>query len=390
MERTVAGILRRHFPRFVATHGVPWHVHRAARLLSICRTAQLGGHLQACPHGHTQRVIYHSCRHRLCPQCNALPTERWLEKMRARLIACAHHHLIFTMPHELHGLWRYNRAAMMQMLFAAVAETLHALCGDERYLGAEPGFILALHTWGRSLSLHPHIHALVSDGGLDAQGQWRSPKRSCFLPARVVMALFRGKLLAKLAGAVDRERLQLPPEASAQRLRNLLNRLGRVKWNVHLCRRYAHGAGVITYLARYVRGGPLKNSQLLATDPDTVGFRYHAHADTAEGTDRNARTLTLRPAQFLARYLQHTPLPHKPIVRHYGLYAPRKAKALERARGGHQQPPLVEAAPLSAQAYYLRRAGGATAATHCAICGAALIVRAPLPRSQAPPCRARR
>jgi len=390
MECTVRKILSEHFDEFVGTHGVPLHVQRAARLLSICRTAQLGGHLQACPHGHTERIVYHSCRHRLCPQCNALPTERWLEKMRARLIACAHHHLIFTVPHELHGLWRYNRAWMMQALFAAVGETLHTLCGDDRYLGAEPGFILALHTWGRSLSLHPHIHALVSDGGLTAQGQWQSSQRSCFLPARVVMALFRGKFLAAVTRALTGDALILPPETSAQRLRNLINRLGRVKWNVHLCRRYAHGAGVMTYLARYVRGGPLKNSQLLPTDPDTVGFRYRAHADTAEGTDRNARTLTLSPAQFLARYLQHTPVPHKPIVRHYGLYAPRKAEALKRARGVHQQPPLVEPAPLSAQAYYLRRAGGATAATHCATCGAALIARAPLPRSQAPPCRALR
>ena len=192
MDSSIRGILQKHFPSYAQSHGLPHHVHRAAHLLSVCRTAKLGGHIQACPHGHTERIVYHSCRHRLCPQCNALPSERWLEKMRARLIDCAHHHVIFTLPHSLHGLWRYNRAWMTQLLFTATAETLHTLCADAKHIGATPGFILALHTWGRSLSLHPHIHALITDGGLNAEGQWQRPKRSCFLPARVVMALFRG------------------------------------------------------------------------------------------------------------------------------------------------------------------------------------------------------
>jgi hypothetical protein len=122
--------------------------------------------------------------------------------MRERLIDCAHHHLIFTIPHELHDLWRYNRAGLMQALFASVADTLKTLCCDTRYLDSMPGFILALHTWGRSLQLHPHIHCLISDGGMK-NGEWRRPKGSCFLPARVVMALFRGKLLAALRAALE-------------------------------------------------------------------------------------------------------------------------------------------------------------------------------------------
>jgi len=385
MERTVRGILRTHFSAFAETQKLPLRIHRAAHQLSRCRTPALGGHIEGCPDDHVRRIVYHSCRHRLCPQCNALPTERWLQRMRARLIACGHHHIIFTVPHELHDVWRYNRAWLMQALFAAVAETLQALCRDPRYLGAEPGFISALHTWGRSLSLHPHIHCLITDGGLDTTGQWQEPKKSCFLPARVVMALFRGKLLAKLRTALERGTLTLPPQASTQRLVNRCNRLGRRKWNVHLCRRYAHGQGVMTYLARYVRGGPLKNSQLRSAHADTITFRYRAHADT--GATNPFRELALPPAQFLGRYLQHVPLPHRPVVRHYGLYATRRGPVLEQARTACGQPPLGAEipAPMTAHAFYLRRAGGPSPATHCPICHRPLRIRAPLPRQQGPP-----
>ena len=386
MERTVRTIVTDHFDSYAHTHRLPAHVHRAARLLGACRTAKLGGHVQACPDGHMQRVVHHSCRHRLCPQCNAVPTARWLAKMRARLIGCAHHHIIFTIPRELLGLWRYNQAWFVQALFRAVADTLHALCGDARYLGAEAGFTLALHTWTRALLLHPHIHALVTDGGLDDSGIWRTPRKRCFLPAHVVMALFRGKLLARLRTALDGNALRLPPDTSSQPVRNLINRLGRTKWNVHLCQRYAHGEGVMIYLGRYVRGGPLKNSQLLDVG-DTIRLTYHGHPADRADCARTRQTLSLSADGFLARYLQHAPLPVHPIVRHYGLYATRRHSALDQARAAHAQAPLAAAVPtpLTAVAYYEDRAGGPGPATHCPHCGAPLVIRARLYPQRGPP-----
>ena len=371
MDVSIRGILQTHYACYAATHGLPGYIHRAARQLSRCRTAAMGAHFAECPHGHERHIVYHSCRHRLCPRCAALPRERWLEVMRERLIACAHWHLIFTLPHDLHPLWRYNRTWFTQALFEAVASTLTRLCADERHLGAQPGFVLALHTWGRSLALHPHIHALITDGGLDAAGTWRRPRRSCFLPARVVMALFRGRLCGRVREALERGELQLPPLCSPEHARTLANRLGRVKWNVHLCERYTHGAGVMTYLARYVRGGMLKDAQLCAAEGGRVSFRYRAHEE--RGTV--AQLLSLETGQFLSRYLQHTPLPHRPTVRHYGLYANRNAATLNTARACHAQAPCPaahERSRLSAEAFYLARAGGPSAATHCTICGEAL------------------
>ena len=225
MERTLRGIFQTHFEGYAKQHGLPAYVHRAAYWIAHCRTAELGGHVRRCPEGHVERAFYNSCHQRGCPQCQALATEQWLERQRARLIACAHHHLIFTIPHELNALWCWNRAAMANLLFATVRGVLFELLEDPKYLGATPAFISALHTWGRALPLHPHLHVLVADGSLSADGAWVRPRRSHFLPARVVMQLFRGKLLDTLRRALDRAELRVPADSSRERVRSLLNRL---------------------------------------------------------------------------------------------------------------------------------------------------------------------
>ena len=190
MECTLRGIFQEHFEAYAERHRLPAYVHRAAYWIARCRTAALGGHLRRCPEGHVERAFYNSCHQRICPQCQGLATERWLQRQRARLLNAAHHHLIFTIPHELNALWCWNRAPMAKLLFGAVRDTLMELLTDLRYLGARPAFLAALHTWGRSLSLHPHVHVLAADGGLDEHGAWVAPRRSHFLPARVLMLLF--------------------------------------------------------------------------------------------------------------------------------------------------------------------------------------------------------
>ena len=383
MECTLRGIFQQHFEEYARRHRVPAYVHRAAYWIAHCRTAQLGGHVRRCPAGHVERAFYNSCHQRICPQCQGLATERWLERQRARLLACAHHHLIFTIPHELNVLWCWNRAAMAKLLFATVRAVLFELLGDPRYLGATPAFLAALHTWGRSLSLHPHLHVLAADGGLDEHGAWRRPRRSHFLPARVLMLLFRGKLLTALREAIERRRLRLPADTSRERLRSLLNRLGRKKWNVHLRARYAHGQGVAAYLARYLRGGPLKNTQLLPAAGKRVRFRYRPHRDEGDGAGESV-VLDLTPEAFLARYLTHLPQPGSQTVRGYGLYGSRAGAALDRARAALGQPPAIEPAPLTVEAFLARFERTPAAAT-CVVCGARLRFVPLLAHGPAPP-----
>ena len=142
--------------------GLPAYVRRAAHAIMQCRTAALGGHVQACPDGHMARIWYNSCRHRSCPQCAYLQTERWLAHQQARLLACDHYHVIFTLPHELNPLWLANVPVMTALLFQTVRDTLGTLLADPKYLGAQPGIIAALHTWSQTLVLHPHLHCLNS------------------------------------------------------------------------------------------------------------------------------------------------------------------------------------------------------------------------------------
>ncbi|MGH8703567.1 MAG: IS91 family transposase [Burkholderiales bacterium] len=383
MECTLRGIFQEHFEEYARRHRVPAYVHRAAYWIARCRTAELGGHVRRCPEGHVERAFYNSCHQRVCPQCQALEVERWLERARARLLACAHHHLIFTIPHELNALWCWNRAAMAKLLFGVVRAVLFELLGDSRYLGATPAFLAALHTWGRSLALHPHVHVLAADGGLSADGAWVTPRRSHFLPARVLMLVFRGKFLAALREAIERRGLRIPADTSRERLSSLLNRLGRKKWNVHIRARYAHGAGVAAYLARYLKGGPLKNTQLLGADEGRVSFRYRPHRDEEDG-GAEPIVMTLAPEAFLARYLQHVPPPRLQAVRGYGLYGSRAGERLDRARAALGQAPAEAPQVLRVEDFLARFRHTATD-SRCPRCGSLLFYVPLIAHGPAPP-----
>src|SRR4029453_6901964 len=307
---TLQTIFQDAFPAYEALHSLPAHVRKAARAIMQCRTAALGGHVQAWPDGHVSRIWYNCCRHRACPQCAYLQTERWLALQRARLLACDHYHVIFTLPHELNPLWLANVSLMTTLLFQAVRDTLCTLLAAPKYLGAQPGISAALHTWSQTLRLHPHIHCLVTGGGLTKGGQWVAVRNGLLLPARVVMAVFRGKMVDALRETVAWGGLALPEPMSPQQWLNLLNRLGhprKTKWNVRIMERYRHGAGVVTYLARYLRGGPIKNARLIAWDGDRVTFTYRARQEEAEAGPAAPQPMTLPRADVLQRGLPHVP-----------------------------------------------------------------------------------
>src|SRR5262245_20274459 len=341
---TLQTIFQDAFPAYEQTHPLPPHVRRAARAIIQCRTAPLGGHVQACPDGHVARIWYNSCRHRACPQCAYLQTERWLALQRARLLACDHYHVIFTLPHELNPLWLANVPVMTTLLFQTVRDTLRTLLADLKYLGAQPGIIAALHTWSQTLVLHPHLHCLVTGGGLTPDGRWQAVRNGFLLPARVVMAVFRGKMLDAIRRAWTRGELVMPEGLRPQQVLNLLNRLGpprKTRWHVRIMERYAHGAGVVTYLARYLRGGPIKNARLVAYDGDRVTFSYRARQEEADAGVASPPRMTLPVAAFLQRWLLHVPVPQTRTVRCYGLYHATQTAALALCRTALGQPPVV-------------------------------------------------
>jgi len=218
--------------------------------------------------------------------------------------------------------------------------------------------------------LHPHLHCLVTGGGWDGE-QWRAVRNGYLLPARVVMPVFRGKLLAAVHSALDAGQLTLPAGVTLPQLRMLLHRLGRTKWHVQIMQRYAHGQGVATYLARYLRGGPLKPGRLVAWDDQRVTFWYADTQDPdAQGRGKRKR-LPLSVADFLQRWLLHVPPPGFPVVRSYGLYAPAKRAVLAQCRQALGQAPVTVPPALAWQTYCARQ--GEQHPERCPVCGRQLL-----------------
>lgn len=338
-ESTIKTILQQGWDDFKRTHPLPGYVRDAVEALLACRTAFLGGHIQGCPDGHFKRHWYNSCKHRLCPQCAYIQVERWLLKQKARLLGTDHQHIIFTIPHELNDLWLLNVVAMTNLLFLSVRDTLLDFMTDKKHVGGLPGIIASLHTWSQTLILHVHIHCLITAGGLGEDGKWHKPKRSTLLPYKAVMAKFRGKLLDRIGKAIDKGLIELPVGMDQQQWINLKNKLGRkVKWNVNFRERYTHGEGVVTYLARYLRGGPIANHRIIDCEDKEVTFRYRINGETSH----KQGIMNLSVEQFIQRYLLHVPAPKSQSVRYYGLYAPSKKDVLDKCREMFGQLPVKE------------------------------------------------
>ena len=380
---TLRDILNEHYDGFAQTHPLSPDMKYAAARLRKCRTAALGGHVVSCPQGCLDRIAYNSCHHRSCPECALLDRERWLAGWKARLLNCPHQHCVFTVPHELLPVWRYNKRWFAGALFRAASQSLLELLRDERHLGAFVGLLAALHTWSQTLAEHVHLHVVVTCGGLDASGRWRAVKKSCLLPRKVLMVLFRGKLRGELLQALAAGNLVLPPETTAPQLRGLLNKLGRTDWHVKIMERYEHGHGVVTYLARYLKGGPIGNSRLLSLQDGQVTFRYRHGSDGEGGRGRQAE-LTLPVETFLSRLLEHVPPRGLHTVRGFGLYAGCHRELLNAARAlcGQAAVPRKIRRPTCRE--LLMRLGHGDP-TRCPVCGAELVSHSPFARGRSPP-----
>lgn len=355
---TVQKILIQNKDELFKTLKLPLFQIKALEKMSVCRTAKLGAHAEYCENGHLDGLWYNSCRKRSCPQCQNLAKTQWLENTQRLLLDCPHHHVIFTIPHEFNDLWRRNRALMAEVLFQAAQQTLKTFAADPKYLGATPGILSALHTWGRNLILHPHLHVLISHGGLDTHGQWQEPKKEKLFPQKPVMMMFRGKFRSLVRKYLEAGDLVLPEGCQANQLKSLLNKLGRKAWTVHFCNQYVHGKGVAKYLARYVKGGAFNNQQIKRVEGDRVRFLYKSHQ-----TGRY-EWLNLSVSQFVQRVAEHIPPPGKLVVRYGGLYSTSCRERLNLARDCLGQEPVPAKTQIHWQVY-LKGLGYERVCRHC-------------------------
>jgi len=323
-RNSIQDIFQNGFDGVKATTVLPVHCNRAGTAITKCRTGAYGHHIESCEQGCTQQVRYHSCHHRSCPQCNALPRERWLEAQRTRLLDCAHYHIVFTLPAALRRFWRYHKAEVADDIFRAAKEALLRLCRKSLYLGGTPGILAGFHSWSRTLDDHPHLHCLVSAEGITEQGEWVKAKRECFLPGKLLMATFRVLLLRRWLrrNAQGQWHAALGDPAC---LEVALKRQYAQGWHVQVQPRYRHGRGVAVYLARYLRGGPCHARQVQRDAAGRVLF-------TPKRGERKAGVRHFTEAGFIERYLAHVPPHRQRMVRGYGVYAGQgRAVALRNA-----------------------------------------------------------
>jgi len=283
----------------------------------------MGGHLQVCDHCGREIPFYNSCRNRHCPKCQSLEQTRWVEAQARSLLPVEYFHLVFTVPSTLHPFFLADRRDSYAMLFGAALETLHDVC--QRRLGALPGTIAVLHTWTQTLAFHPHLHCIVTGGGLATSGdRWIACHPGFLVPVRVLSRVFRGKLLDRFQRALQKRRSGLGASLGDRLLRQAASK----EWVVYSKAPLAGPAQVLRYLGRYTHRIAIGNERLVGLKEGLVTFRYR---DRKQGDAR--RLLTLEASDFVQRFLLHV-LPLGFVrVRHFGLQANGcRSRLIARAR----------------------------------------------------------
>ena len=363
----LADIFRHYGQRFEQTHRVSAVEHKVIRAVSICRTQELGGHMDRCDACGFERPAYNSCRNRHCPKCQCLAKARWLEKQTAELLPVECFHLVFTLPHELNRLILAHKKIVLSLLFNAVSETLLEF-GKSR-LGGTLGIIAVLHTWDQTLKDHFHLHCLVPAGALSLDhNRWINARGNFLFPVKALSRVFRGKFLDRLqqCGATGK----IPPandEIKASRQKN---------WIVYAKKPFGSPQTVLDYLGRYAHRVALSNDRILNVDHDQVTLSYR---DRKDGNRK--KTLTLQAHEFIRRFLLHVLPDGFMRIRHFGFLANRsKKQALPQCRKLLDLDPALPDRPLESAKDLLLKITGVDL-SRCPYChNGTMIIVGNLPR----------
>jgi hypothetical protein len=354
----VADIFRLHGPAYRAQFGermLPSH-RRAMQDIETCRTESLGGQVYFCSQCQERRYSYHSCKNRHCPKCQNHQANDWLEAQQTLLLPTPHFLVTFTLPAELRALARSNQKTIYNLLFRASAAALQQLAQDPRFVGARLGMVGVLHTWTRQLLYHPHVHYIVTGGGLTDDGRWRSSRKDFLVPVKALSPIFR----AKFRDALKQTQLftQVPP------------RVWRKPWVVH-SEPVGSGTQAFQYLAPYIFRVAISNNRLRSLQQGAVTFSFKESA-----TDQ-LKPCTLTAEEFIRRFLQHVLPPRFIKVRYYGLLSPAHRQLLQKARL------LLSASTSKLKNQDLKTTHSLTPLT-CPHCGGPLTLLTPIPRGRAP------
>jgi Putative transposase/Transposase zinc-binding domain len=331
----VADVFRRYGEAYRQEHGasLSWAQRRVMTAIEVCRTAALGGHLEQCDHCGHQRNAYNSCSDRHCPKCQSLARAQWLEDRQSELLTTQYFHVVFTLPQQIATVAYQNKRELYGILFRAAAETLLTIGADPKHLGAKIGFFAVLHTWGQNLLHHPHLHCVVTGGGLSADGtEWISCRAGFFLPVGVLSRLFRRLFLEYLLKAFHVGKLEF--FSSLESLRDQSSFLDylaptrEAEWVVYAKRPFAGPEQVLDYVGRYTHRVAISNNRLLDIADGKVTFHYKDYRHDAQ-----QKTMTLQAEEFIRRFLLHVLPEGFQRIRYYGFLANRyREQKLARCR----------------------------------------------------------
>jgi len=344
----VADVFRQHEQELLKRWGdrLSSHQRKAFRDIGACRTAALGARREQCDHCSQQSLVFHSCRNRACPKCQARSRDRWLARTARELLPVPYSHVTFTLPHQLCQLAIRNPRVMYNILFQAASEALLTLGADSRHIGAHLGFLAVLHTWDQQLRPHPHLHCRVPAGGIAPDhSRWVRTRRPRYLmPTSVLAARFRNQFLKSLWRAYRCNKLRLggalAPLKKTAEFHRLYSKLKRMKWVVDARPPFGNPEHVLQYLARYTHRVAISNGRLIDLQDGEVTFRWR------DSADHNQQKLKkLGAIEFMRRFLLHV-LPKGFVkIRHFGFLAhPERRAALQLARellGAPEPPPEV-------------------------------------------------
>lgn len=333
----VAGIFHRYGKQYIQKHKQPAYILKAIGAIQKCRTAALGSHVEKCDKCGHKRISYNSCRNRHCPKCQSLKREKWILERKKELLPVKYFHIVFTIPEELNRIALQNKQTVYNILFKAASETLLKLCKDKKHLGGEVGIIAVLHTWGQNLIEHPHLHCIVTGGGLsEGQDKWEKPKKSkrkdFLIHVNVISDLFKKKFLYYLKRSYKKGEIKfegmIKTIGSVTVFNELIDKLYSKKWITYCKQPFGGAEQVINYLGRYTHRVAISNHRIKSIEAAKVTFSYKDYRN-----GNQTKEMTLEAAEFIRRFLLHILPDNFYKIRYYGILSSRNKKTkLARSR----------------------------------------------------------
>ena len=358
-------IMKAFSDKYALSHKILPHQKKAVEAIKSCRTKRLGGHKDVCDSCGIIKISYNSCGNRNCPKCGNMAKEQWILDRMNEVLPVTYFHTVFTIPHELNPLFFNNQELLYKLLFKAASETLLVLARDKKFLGAKVGITMVLHTWGQSLSYHPHVHCIVPGGGLSSSElSFVKSKEKFFIPVRIMSRVFRGKLLA----FINKEQQNLcftgcaAPYAEKQTFKQLIDSLYKKNWVVYCKKPFKNTGSMVKYLSRYTHKTAIYNNRLESITQNEVSFRYRDYRNKNQ-----SKVMTLKGEEFLRRFLMHVLPKGFQKIRHYGLLGNRHRKQNLTKCFRLLKKPMPEKTKYSAQELMLKVLGKDI--TICPFCG---------------------